>query len=401
MRATTRTQAAGINGGELRQTIRIGIIGYGYWGPNLVRNFCGVKGSKVVAVADRRLDRLDLVRQRFPAVTTTPDARELLQSPEVDAIAIATPPANHFELASKALDAGKHVLVEKPLATSSAQALALVTKAARRNRVLLTDHTFLYTGAVRKLLELVSSGSLGEIYYYDSVRINLGLFQSDLNVLWDLAVHDLAIIDALMPARPLSVSALGSRHVIGQRENIAYLCLRFPNRQIAHVHVSWLAPMKVRRTLIGGRDKMVVYDDIEPSEKIKIYDCAALFTEGPDVEHQPRVSYRRGDVWAPHLDMTEGLQIEAAHFLDCIRTRTRPQTDGWSGFRVVKILEAAERSMHQNGAPVALDWGEEVALSHSASIPRTTSASGAPQSISSNFVNQCSRAELQSARQNQ
>jgi predicted dehydrogenase len=339
-----------------RHAIRIGVVGYGYWGPNLVRNFCEAPGAEVVAVADRRAERLELVRQRLPSVTTTRDAGKVLASRDVDAIAIATPPASHFELASAALDAGKHVLVEKPLATSSADALALAKKAAARNLVLLTDHTFLYTGAVRKLVDLVRSGALGEINYYDAVRVNLGLFQSDLNVLWDLAVHDLSILDAIMPVRPLSVWAFGARHVAGQPENIAYLTLLFSDRQIAHVHVNWLAPMKVRRTLIGGRDRMVVYDDIEPSEKIKVYDCGALVTEGPDLEYQLRVSYRHGDVWAPHLDLTEGLQVEVLHFLDCIRTGARPLTDSWSGLRVVKVLEAAERSMRQRGAPVSLDW---------------------------------------------
>lgn len=225
--------------------------------------------------------------------------------------------------------------------------------------MLLIDHTFVYSGAVRKLQELVATGSLGDMYYYDSVRVNLGLFQPDLSVLWDLAVHDLSILDALTPARPQSVSAYGVRHVPAQPENIAYITLLFAKRQIAHLHVNWLAPVKVRRTLIGCRDKMVVYDDVEPSEKVKVYDSGAVVTEDSDLKYKLQVGYRHGDVWAPRLDGTEALKTEVAHFVECVKTGLRPKTDGWSALRIVKILEAAEESMRDSGRMVALTWDDE------------------------------------------
>ncbi len=334
--------------------IGIGVIGYGYWGPNLVRNFMEAPGSRVVSVCDLSAGRLAPLTVRYPTVGVTTDYRELLSDARVDAIVIATPVASHFELAMAALGAGKHVLVEKPLAANSEQALRLVEEADRRGLVLMVDHTFIYTGAVRKIRELISDGALGEIYYYDSVRINLGLFQHDVNVVWDLAVHDLSIMDYVLPARPVAVSATGISHLPGQPENVAYITLFFDNNLIAHVHVNWLSPVKVRRTLIGGSEKMIVYDDLEPSEKLKVYDKGVTVGKHPEDVYELLVSYRSGDMWAPRFDTTEALRTEALHFVECVEKSTRPETDGPEGLRIVRIMEAAEQSLRARGQLVEL-----------------------------------------------
>lgn len=341
-----------------RRPLGIGVIGYGYWGPNLVRNFADIPGARVVAVADLQPRRLAQVSERHPDVFVTGDADALLAREDVDAVVVATPISTHYALGMSALAADKHVLIEKPIAASADEARRLIAEAARRRRVLMVDHTFLYTGAVRRILELVRSGVLGQIHYYDSVRVNLGLIQSDVSVLWDLAVHDLSIVDAVMP-RPVGVMAHGVSHVPGHPENIAYLTLVFPTNQIAHLHVNWLAPVKVRRTLIGCQDKMVVYDDLEPSEKIKIYDCGASLSQDPQSRERLLVSYRKGDMWAPRLDATEGLRTEALHFVECITRGQRPLTDGHAGLRVVETLEAAEQSMREGGRMVELPRTEE------------------------------------------
>jgi predicted dehydrogenase len=333
--------------------IGIAVVGYGYWGPNLVRNFAEAPGAKLVGVCDASRDRLAEARRRYPSVHTAEHYNELLGDPSVDAVAIATPVSTHFDLAIAALRADKHVLVEKPLASNSEQASELIAEAARRNRVLMVDHTFVYTGAVRKIAELVARGELGDIYYYDSVRVNLGLFQHDVNVIWDLAVHDLSIMDFILPGKPVAVSATGISNIAGQPENVAYITLFFPDNKIAHLHVNWLAPVKVRRTLIGGSERMIVYDDLEPSEKVKIYDKGVTLSAGEEV-YELLVSYRSGDMRAPKLDQTEGLQTEARHFIDCIVNGKKPQTDGSSGLRVVRILEAAEASMIDRGKLVEL-----------------------------------------------
>ena len=338
--------------------IGVGVIGYGYWGPNLVRNFAEAPGSQVLAVSDLRPQRLALAQGRYPAIEVTTDYRELLADGRIDAIAIATSVSTHFDLAMQALQAGKHVLVEKPLAATSQQALRLIEEAAARNRVLMVDHTFVYTGAVRKIQELVARNELGDIYYYDSVRVNLGLFQHDVNVIWDLAGHDLSIMDYVLPARPRAVSATGMRHVPGEPENIAYLTLFFDSNLIAHVHVNWLAPLKVRRTLIGGSSKMIVYDDLEPSEKVKVYD-KGITVNNDDTEsvYQMLIGYRTGDMWAPQLDVTEALRLEASHFIRCVEQGERPISDGEAGLRVVRILEAATQSMAARGQLVEVTIG--------------------------------------------
>ena len=334
--------------------IRVGVIGYGYWGPNIVRNFMEAPGTTVGAVSELRSERLNQVRARYPSMKTTTDPRELFADPEIDAISIVTPVATHFELALQALQANKHVLVEKPLAATSEQAIQLIEEAQRRNRVLMVDHTFVYTGAVRKIREIVASNTLGDVYYYDSVRVNLGLFQRDVNVIWDLAVHDLSIMDYVLPVKPVAVSATGISHIPGKPENVAYMTLFFENRQIAHLHVNWLAPVKVRRTLIGGSEKMIVYDDLEPSEKVKVYDRGVTLFPESEAAYELLVSYRSGDMWAPRLDATEGLRTEALHFIDCIENNKRPETDGQAGLRIVRILEAAEKSLRARGQLVEI-----------------------------------------------
>jgi predicted dehydrogenase len=334
--------------------IGIGVIGYGYWGPNLVRNFAEAPGARLVGICDARADRLDQARRRYPSALLTERASELLADPRVDAVAIATPVSSHFDLAMQALQFNKHVLVEKPLAAASEQALRLIDEAVKRNRVLMVDHTFVYTGAVRRIQEMIASGELGDIYYYDSVRVNLGLFQHDVNVIWDLAVHDLSIMDFVLASKPVAVSATGISHIAGQPENVAYLTLFFTDNKIAHLHVNWLAPVKVRRTLIGGSEKMIVYDDLEPSDKVKVYDKGVSLSSSPEAVYQLLVSYRTGDMWAPKLDQAEGLQTETRHFVDCIEHTQQPATDAQAGLRVLRILEAAEKSMSGRGQLVEL-----------------------------------------------
>lgn len=334
--------------------IKVGVIGYGYWGPNLVRNFMEAPGSTVVAVCDLRSERLQSLKVRYPTIKTLTKCSELLADSSIDAIVIATPVTSHFELGMAALRAGKHVLIEKPLAANSEQALELIDEAARRQRVLMVDHTFVYTGAVRKIRELITANALGDIYYYDAVRVNLGLFQHDVNVIWDLAIHDLSIMDYVLPTKATAVSATGISHIPGQPENVAYITLFFENPQIGHVHVNWLTPVKVRHTLIGGSEKMILYDDLEPSEKVKIYDKGITVSQSPEAVYEMLVSYRSGDMWAPRLDSTEALQAEAQHFIDCIETGKQPVTDGQAGLRLVKIVEAAEQSLRGRGQLVEI-----------------------------------------------
>ena len=334
--------------------VRVGVIGYGYWGPNLVRNFGETPGAQVWSVSDTRPELLSQAHARYPAISVTTDSHALIADPAIDAVVIMTPVSTHFDLALEALQAGKHVLVAKPIATSSEQATRLIDEAQARGLVLMVDHTFIYTGAVRRIKELVDSGSLGRLYYYDSVRVNLGLFQKDVNVLWDLAVHDLSIMGYVLGAQPCAVAATGAAHVQGKPVNMAYLTCFFENDLLAHHHVNWLAPVKVRRTLICGDRQMIVYDDLEPSEKVKLYDKGITLTSRPEGVLESLIGYRTGDMWAPKLSLTEGLRVEAQDFLECIRTGRRPISDGESGLRVVRILEAACESLQQRGQPVEL-----------------------------------------------
>jgi predicted dehydrogenase len=338
--------------------INIGVIGYGYWGPNLVRNMFEVPDTQVIAVSDMRQERLEQVKLRYPSVEVTTDFNDLLNNPKIDAVAIATPVHTHYELALKALQCGKHVMVEKPMTSTSEEALQLIDEADRRKLTLLVDHTFVYTGAVRKIKAIVDSGNIGDILYYDSTRINLGLFQRDVDVIWDLAVHDLAIMDYILPVSPCAVAATGINHVFGGTENLAYITMFFEGNLIGHVNVNWLSPVKVRRTLLGGSKQMIVYDDMEPSEKVKVYDKGITLNGASDSLYKALVGYRSGDMFAPQLDVAEALKVEIQHFADCIGSGAEPITGGQAGLRVVRILESASLSMKQRGKLVHL--GTEV-----------------------------------------
>lgn len=332
--------------------MNIGVIGYGYWGPNLVRNFSETASGTVAAVADLDTRKLAQLNKRYPAVRTSTDFQDVLRDPAIDAVAIATPVSTHFELGMAALKAGKHVWLEKPMTETSLQARKLVDEARRREKVLFVDHTFVYTGAVRKMADIIRSGDLGRVYYYDSVRVNLGLFQRDVSVISDLAVHDFSILDFLLGEHPVAVSASGTNHFPGTPENLAYITLFYKSGTIAHTNVSWLAPVKVRQILVGGSKKMITYDDLEPSEKIKVYDKGISFTDDPKQIQEMRVGYRTGDMWAPKLEAAEALRIACEHFIECIEKRQRPQTDGELGLRVVELIEAATSSMRGRGETV-------------------------------------------------
>ena len=323
--------------------LKLGVIGYGYWGPNIVRNFASQPDCRVVAICDKSPEAVARAFSRHPGISTVSDADEITASSEIDAVAIVTPVSTHYDLAKKALENGKHVFVEKPFTATSAQAEALIELAERKHLVIMVDHTFLFTGAVRKIKELVDGGVLGPLYYYDSTRVNLGLFQHDVNVIWDLAPHDLSIMDHLIGLEPELVEATGGAHLNGL-EDVAYITLYFPGNVIAHINVNWLSPVKVRTTLVGGQRKMLVWNDLEPAEKIKIYDKGVEVGTEQGV-HQLLVSYRSGDMWAPRVEEIEALQLETRYFLDCVAEGKRPFNDGRAGLRVVRMLEAAEESL--------------------------------------------------------
>jgi len=347
MVATAKPSAARAGLGQAT-TVGVAVVGCGYWGPNIVRNFFDAPHCRVISVCDAAPSRLDAMSRRHPGIITTDTIADVLRDPLVDAVAIATPARTHAELASQALLAGKHVLVEKPMAMSVGEAEPLVELADRLGLTLMVDHTFVYTGAVRKIKQLIGSGKLGSLYYYDSVRVNLGLVQHDVSVMWDLASHDLSIMDYLLAEEPRAISAVGATHLAGGVADIAYLTVQFANNLIAHFHVNWLSPVKVRQVLIGGERRMVLYDDIEPTEKVKLYD-RGLDLAGRTEDAAVRVAYRLGDMTAPALDQTEALLTECSHFVHCIRTGRKPLTDGISGLRVVRLLEAAERSTRNGG----------------------------------------------------
>jgi predicted dehydrogenase len=334
--------------------LNLGVIGYGYWGPNLVRNFAELGGCVVSAVADLDPDKLALVKRRYPSVYTTADADELLCDPTIDAIVVATPVRTHFKLAMAALELGKHVWLEKPMTSTVEEARTLVAEADRRGRILHVDHTFIYTGAVRKMGEIVASGILGEVLYYDALRVNLGLFQHDVNVISDLAVHDFAILDFLLKEPPAAVTASGASHYPGAPENLAHVTLFYESGTIAHTGVNWLAPVKVRQVLVGGSRKMIAYDDLQPSEKVKVYDTSVSVATDPDQIQQMRVGYRTGDMWAPKLDGAEALRVAGAHFAECIQKDCPTLTGAREGLRVVEIIEAATESMRARGRTVQL-----------------------------------------------
>ncbi len=333
--------------------IRVGIIGYGYWGPNLVRNLLATEGVEVVYCAEQRPDRRELAARQYPTLKVVEDSDRIIDDGDVDAVVVTTPVTTHHHLAKRALEAGKHVLVSKPITRSVAEAEELVELAERRGLVLMVDHTFVYTGAVRQIKELVDAGEFGDLYYFDSVRVNLGIFQHDIDVVWDLAPHDLSILTHLVPATPKGVSAVGADHVGSGFADMAYITVYYDNGFMAHTHVNWLSPVKVRQILIGGTRRMLVYDDTEPSEKVKVYDSGIKVTTQEGI-YATLVDYRTGDMWAPKLELREALSVECAHFVDCIRFKRVPFTSGAAGVQVVKLLEAASQSLAAEGRRVSL-----------------------------------------------
>ena len=335
-----------------KSLVRVGVIGYGYWGPNIVRNLHAVDGCEVVSICDKNPAALKRAGQTYPAVSLTADFADVLNATDIDAVAVITPVWTHFELAKAALQNGKHVFVEKPFTSTSQQAEELIELASRRNLKIMVDHTFLFSGAVRKIRELVDNGTLGSLYYFDSSRVNLGLFQHDVSVVWDLAPHDLSIMDYIIEQKAEAVVATGASHLNGLAD-MAFVTVYFPGSTIAHVNVNWLSPVKVRTTLIGGTEKMLVWNDLEPDEKIKVYDKGVKITQRESV-YELLVSYRSGDVWSPRVEQTEALKHEAAYFIDCLVNDRTPINDGMSGLRVVRLLEAAEESLRNRGRLVRL-----------------------------------------------
>jgi len=327
---------------------RVGVVGAGYWGPKLIRNFHDLPTASVAMVCDVRSDRLDHIRRLYPDTTTTQNFDDLLAS-DLDAIAIATPVASHYPLARAALLAGKHVLVEKPLTTNSADAQSLIDLAKEQHRILMVGHTFEYNPAVQMLKDIIKSGKVGDIYYINATRVNLGIFQQDINVLWDLAPHDLSILLYILEQDPTAVSARGAAYVQPGIHDVAYMTVNFPNNVMAGIQVSWLDPCKIRRITVVGSQKMVVYDDLEPEEKIKIYDKGVDKPPYSDTFEQFRLSYRYGEVTSPRVPPDEPLHLECAHFIDCIREGKQPRSSGEVGLKIVRILEKAQNSLLNGG----------------------------------------------------
>ena len=334
------------------ETVRVGVVGFGYWGPNIVRNLNALDRCTLVSVCDTNAKALTRAQRTYPGLQLTTDVNDVLRSPDIDAVAIVTPVWTHFDLAKAALENGKHVFVEKPFTSTSAQASELIELAARKNLRIMVDHTFLFSGSVRKIRQLVEDGTLGPLYYFDSTRVNLGLFQHDVSVVWDLAPHDLSIMDHVIGQPPEAVVATGGNH-FNELADMAFITVYFPGNVTAHVNVNWLSPVKVRMTLIGGRDKMLVWNDLEVDEKIKVYDKGVNVTSGQGL-YELLVSYRSGDVWSPKVDATEALSMELGYFLNCVLEGKTPINDGEAGLRIVRLLESAEQSLKNRGQLVAL-----------------------------------------------
>lgn len=339
--------------------IRVAVVGAGYWGPNLIRNFVACPDTQLVAVCDRDERSLDKALRGYPGVAAVRNFDDFLSRSDVDAVAIATPVNTHAPMGIAALRAGKHVLIEKPLAGSVYDAERLVAAAREMDRVLMVDHTFVYSGPVQKIKQIIDSGELGDLYFIDSVRINLGMFQHDVNVVWDLAPHDLSILDYLVGRLPRSLSAFGTCHADQRREieDVAYLNLDFSDGLLASFHVNWLSPVKVRHFIIGGSRRSIVYDDLNPTEKVKVYDSGITVNGDAEARRGVLVGYRTGDVWSPHIPQIEPLSQLVSHFAECIRDGKEPLTGGEAGLRVVRILEAAQRSVKAQGGRIAL-WSE-------------------------------------------
>lgn len=335
--------------------MKVGIVGCGYWGPNMIRNFNMLDNVEVLAVSDLREERLKFISRLYPNIKLlTTNCDEIIKNKNIDAVIIVTPVSTHFQLGLEALENGKHVLMEKPMTATTEQAEVLIETAERNNLILMVDHTFIYTGAVRKIKELVASGEIGEIYYFDSVRINLGLFQHDVNVIWDLAAHDVSIMDHLLGKQPTTVSATGLGHFNSSVENMAYISIGYSENLMGHIHVNWLAPVKVRKTLICGSQKMIVYDDVEPSEKVKIYNKGIEYVQNREEVYDILVQYRTGDMLSPRIDNFEALALISKEFYDAVNENRKPLTDGQAGYRVVKILELASNSLKQGGKVMTL-----------------------------------------------
>jgi predicted dehydrogenase len=333
----------------------VAVVGYGYWGPNLARNFAEIKSAALAAVCDERPDRRELARSRHPSVKVVSEFDDILEDREVDAVVLATPTSTHAPLALRALRAGKHVLVEKPLAGNAAEARAVVLEAERENRTLMVDHTFVYMGAIRKVREIIEAGDLGDLFYVDSVRVNLGIYQRDVSVLWDLAVHDLSIIQYWVQQVPQAVSCVGAGHIPDLPEDVAYLTLYFRDNLIAHVHVNWLSPVKIRRMVVAGSAKTIVFDDLAADEKIKLYSRGVTRQEDMVGSNLIPLAYRRtGDILVPQFDQTEALEVMARHFVHCCSTGEPPRTGGRQALQIVQILEAAAHSLRQRGQEVEL-----------------------------------------------
>jgi predicted dehydrogenase len=332
--------------------INIGVIGYGYWGPNIVRNFTGLDGAQVHSVCDFDPNVQGKIRKAYPNTLVTSDPNDILNSPDIDVVAVITPVSSHYELTKKALENGKYVFVEKPFTTSVAEAEELIELAERKKRIIMVDHTFIFTGAVRRIKQLIEEETLGELYYYDSIRVNLGLFQHDVNVVWDLAPHDFAVMDFLIDEKPLAVAACGKAHV-NKFEDMAYITVMFRNNMIAHFNVNWLSPVKMRTTLIGGEKKMLVWNDLEADEKIKIYD-RGIEVKNRETEYRMRINYRTGDMYSPRVEQGEALRREAIYFLECVTDGKTPVNDGQAGLRVVKMLNACNESIRSRGREVML-----------------------------------------------
>ncbi|MBM4135416.1 MAG: Gfo/Idh/MocA family oxidoreductase [Nitrospira sp.] len=335
--------------------IKVGVIGCGYWGPNLIRNFSENHHTDITYACDLDREKLERIKLRYPSVATTSDYKDLLKDKALQVIAIATPPHTHYKLAREALEAGKHVFVEKPLTSTVKDGEKLIGLAKKKNLMIFVDHIFIYTGALKKIKELISSGEIGDIYYFDSVRVNLGLFQSSVNVVWDLAPHDISIMDYVITEKPKSLVAVGASHTGNGIEDIAYVTVRFESELIAHFHLNWMSPVKMRRIIIGGSKKMIVFDDLEPAEKLKIYDKGITLTKADKkLIYQNIIQYRIGDMYAPKIDHSEALKTAVAHLVDCISNKKNPITNGESGLRVVRILEAIDKSMKKGGVKITL-----------------------------------------------
>ena len=336
--------------------INIAVIGCGYWGPNLIRNFVTYPGTKLVWACDLDEKRLEKVLKPYPGVRPTTDLDKILSDGDIDAVAIATPVHTHFPIAKACLESGKNVLIEKPLASSVRQGEELIELAEKKNLHLMCDHTFCYTGAVRKIREIIKSGTLGKLLYFDSVRVNLGLFQQDVNVIWDLAPHDLSIVDFIVEEKPVLVSAHGVSHAGNGIENVAYISLSYQSSFIAHFHLNWLSPVKIRMTMIAGSEKMLVWNDLDQTEQIKVYDKGIEVKQGErEKKERLLVSYRSGDMYSPRVDHTEALYVMVKEFEESITENRRALTDGEAGLRVLKVLDAAERSIKADGANVRID----------------------------------------------